>query len=76
MLSTSAPTCWGSRLMQVMQENGLSSQLVAGMSGGFQTSAEVDIGGENHAQHFVPHFRGSRDLDAEGSGISVAFIRG
>lgn len=44
--------------MQEMQENGLSSQLVAGMRGGFQTSAEVDIEGENHAQHSVPHFRG------------------
>lgn len=44
--------------MQEMQENGLSSQLVAGMRSGFQTSAEVDIEGENHAQHSVPRFRG------------------
>lgn len=61
MLFTSTLTCThirGSRLMQEMQKNGLSSQLVAGMSGGFQTSAEVDIEGENHAQHSVPHFRG------------------
>lgn len=61
MLFTSTLTCThirGSRLMQEMQENGLSSQLVAGMRGGFQTSAEVDIERENHAQHSVPHFRG------------------